>query len=158
MEKEKKKKKKGSYGKVFGFCVVAGGIIALVSMFGFGGGGGWGLFGGNGGSGNGEGNGTNGGTNTEAHAPYTEQGNENETPYEDEPNGDTAYNEPTTQIITVTHDRIYHGDQEITAGELEQIIDELNQPGVTWQLVDYRAYVEPLELVKSILRDNGIDF
>jgi len=150
MENEKKKKK-GAYGKVLGFCIIVGGIAALLGWLGVGGG--LGLFGGNG---NGDNvNGTSNGAGAGDYAPY-EQDADYEEPPEDDVGNDFVYEEPHLFTIRVVYDRIYHGDEPISLEQLEEIIDETDHPGAEWELVDERAYVGYLDLVRALMESRGI--
>jgi len=159
MEKEKKKKKKGSYGKVLGSCIVAGCVILLASMLGFGGGSGWGPFGGgNGNGGNGNGNGTTGTNATENYAANPEQDNEQDNqvdpPPENETNENGANGEPVAPFIRIEYDRIYHGDVHVE--DFEQFVAGLDVLRVE---LDYdHAYVGTSDFVKATLRDHGIEY
>jgi len=153
----KEKKKKGNYGKVLGFCTAVACIAALLGWgiggdgFGLGGGG---LGFGGGGNGNG-GNGTNGG--------YVSQ-NEDQPPYSNEagegPINENGYTNGATEavrIIRVVRDDIFHGDNLVTLGELEYILDELHSPYYGWELVDEQAISEVYDSVLSLMLERGID-
>jgi len=149
MAKTGKKKKKG-YGKVLGFCVIAGCLAALFWGAGY-----FGLGGGILPWGQSEGGNGNGG--------YTEQNNQEEA----QPPGDTseAPDAPDNGeeiapelLIRVARDMVYHGERQITIDELVPLLEELNRPGYVWELHDDQAIVETYDNVKALMRENGIEF
>ena len=147
----KEKKKKSSYGKVLGFCIIVGCLAAFLAWltgggFGFGG---IGLPFGLGGNGNGNG----GGYATDNGAPP--QDDQNYSAYE--PGGYDTPEEPEL-LIRVVQNTIYHGEREITIDDLVPLFEELNQPGLIWELRDEQAILETYENVKAILLENEIVF
>ena len=160
-----KKKKKGNYGKVLGFC----GVVACAALlfawlggsgFGFGGGGGFGLpFGGSGNNGNGGGygDGTNGGYTSYPPSDYTPPNGTNGGGENGE-SGENGADEDVELVIRVVNNRIYHGENEITLDELVPLLEELNQPGAIWELRDEQAIMETYELVRAIMHENEILF
>ena len=151
MAKKDKKKKKG-YGKVFGFCVVVGCIAALLWGAGhFGLGGGilpWGQIE----SGNGNGGYTGQTNQPQDEAPPPQE--TNEAPYEPGNDDESA----PELLIRVSRDIIYHGEQQISIDDLVPLLEQLNQPGYVWELHDDQAIVETYENVKTLMRENGIEF
>ena len=143
----KEKKKKGSYGKVLGFCVIVGCVAAFLAWFG--GDFGWPFGLGDSGSGS---NGNGSGYTAENDYPAVQDNG----PSAGNDTGDT-YTEPEL-LIRIAGNTIYHGEQEITIGELAQILDELNQPGFVWELRDEQAIMETYENVKALLVENDIGF
>jgi len=161
MEKEKKKKKKGPYGKVLGFCILAGCVAALLGAFGSGGlGSGLWPFG-DSGSGNNSDSGTNGASSTEE---YTPENNAADTPQENEASDNAAVYEPEAPeepaaaglVIRVYRDTIFHGDEEIDIEGLEQIIEELNYDGADWELVEEQSLEYTRNLVLATMEAAGI--
>jgi len=137
-----KKKKKGSYGKVLGYCTAVGCTALLVAWL-FGDGIGFGL-GGPGGGSNG-GNGTNGGYSAPQDETYhvvVTPGGQDEP--DDQQQEDTAIPEPEVPvlIIRVVNSDIYHGDDAITLDDLGRLFDDINQPGFLWELHDEYAIME----------------
>ncbi|MCL2527474.1 MAG: hypothetical protein FWE42_03565 [Defluviitaleaceae bacterium] len=161
METEKKKKKKkGAYGKVLGFCVLASCAALVLAFFGgdgfgFGGGSGFGL-GGPGGNGNGTANGTSGSGYSQGE--YVPGDN-----YEDDNNQENGSDgvindEPVNLTIRVSGNNIYHDQDEVTSYELIRLFEEVNQPGLIWELVDDQAIHETLVTVRALMNENGVDF
>jgi len=154
----KEKKKKGSYGKVLGFCTV---VACLAALLGWGfGGDGFGLGGGGFGFGGSNGNGGNDNSNGGSYAEYNTDYN----PYQNEPYDDTdgsgytnGMHTEVVRVIRVVRDSIYHGEQEITIGELEQILDELGGQNHEWELVDEQAISETYDNVLALMLGRGID-
>ena len=155
---EKKKKKKGHYGKVLGFCAVVGCAAFLLSMLGGGGGFGFGLPWA-GGNGNGNGNGSNGGGyEANGYQPSTDYETTNgENGYAYDENGNGAPVEPVL-IIRVVGNDIYHGYEPITLDDLVPLLEEINQPGYVWELRDVQAIMETYDNVKVLMEENGISF
>jgi len=163
--KVKKKKKKGAYGKVLGFCVLAGCVAALLGWlgsggFGFGGGSGFGLPWGQQGEGNGSGGDGNAGSG------YVQQNNENNdeetnneaSGYDPYQNGGGVADEGINLTIRVSGNTIYHGEDEVSSYALIRLFEGINQPGFVWELVDDQAILETLENVRMLMRENGVDF
>ncbi|MCL2362618.1 MAG: hypothetical protein FWC73_12505 [Defluviitaleaceae bacterium] len=157
MAKEKKKKK-GSYGKVLGYCVAVGCVAALLAIFGGGlgfGGGGFGLpFGG----GSGGSNGGNGTGYTNDSIIQNDDPEESDDTNNHEISEDGAFEESAILTIRVVNNRIYHGEDEITIDELVQLFDDLNYPDATWELRDEQAIMETFENVQALMRENGISY
>ena len=159
---KKEKKKKGNYGKVLGFCAVVACLAALLG-WGFGGNGfglGTGGFGPFGGSGDG-----NGGDNDtgSGYTEYTENQTANEDPNAnpdeaDYQNGDTnGAAIEVVRTIRVVRDDIFHGQQQVTIGELEYILDELYSPNEEWEIVDEQAISEVFDAVLALMIERGIN-
>jgi len=152
-----KKKKKGSYGKVVGFCVAVGCVATLLAILGGGfglGGGGFGLpFGGNGSGSN------NGTTNNNGYANEPTNNDESqEDSYDYEISEDSVFEEPIELVIVVAYNRIYHNQQEVTLDELVLLLNDLNDPNFTWELIDEQAILETLENVQALMRENDIAY
>ena len=152
-----KKKKKGSYGKVLGFCVIVGCVAAL--LFGAGH---FGLGGGFLPCGQGDG-GIRGDRiggipvqylPPETPAPASQEAND--TPGQPG-EGEDGYQVPELSI-RITRDRIYHDGQEIDMDGLLQTLEALNQPGDIWEVHDDQAIVQVYDDVIALLRENGIEF
>ena len=164
--KEEKKKKK-SYGKVIGFCVVVA-IIASLFGWGFGGGGGWPWARGNNGRGDGRyetsGNYDNGDgyqTDNGYVGDGADNGNADDYYTQPDENGLTDAPEPPPElVIRVSEGLIFHGDSEddITLARLEELLLELNQPGDIWELRDEQSVVEVFANVRALLAELGIDY
>jgi len=160
MAEEKKKKKKGNYGKVAGYCVVVGCAAALLAWLV--GDGGFGFGEGFGGLGGGQGqNGANGGYNAyqeQAYNPDVVAGEQHEP--EDEHINDPNIPEPELPvlIIRVVNNNIYHGDDPISTDDLVRLFEDINQPGFVWELRDEQAIMETYENVKVLMNENGIVF
>ena len=172
---EKKKKKKGAYGKVLGFCVLAGGIAAVLAWLGsgglgFGGGGGFGLpWGqGNGNSSGGDSYNGNGAYYSSPGGDYQDingdgvsennnQSDVNETGNNEASEYEGGANEaPPLLVISVVGNTIFHGDDEITIDEMVRLFDDINQPGFTWELRDEQAIMETFETVRTLMLENGV--
>jgi len=151
-----KKKKKNSYGKAVGFCVIVGCVAALLWGAGnFGLGGGilpWGQS--NGGNGDGNGNGGYAQQNNQPQDETPPQENENEEPG-DEGEGDEA---APVLVIRVVRDTVYHGENQISIDELTPILEQINQPGDIWELHNVQAIAETFNQVEEIMRDVGVNF
>jgi len=166
MANEGKKKKKGSYGKVLGYCVAVSCVAALLAVLGGGfglGGGGFGLPWGSGnGSGNANGNGTNGSGYTNETTTQTNDPDETDASGDYYDNNDHeisengAFDEPVELLIRVVNDRIYHIEREVTLEELVSLFEGLNSPDATWELRDEQAIMETFENVQALMRENGV--
>jgi len=153
-----KKKKKGSYGKVLGTCVVGGCIVALLALFGGNFDIGWPLGGGGGGNGNGgQTNGGNGYTNQDTyHDPtYT---NDEEAPGYDDQNQNGQNDGEVELVIRVVGNTIYHVDTEVELNDLVGLLERYNRPGARWELHDEQAIMETFELVEMLMRENMINY
>ena len=167
--KPKKKKSNSAYYKVAAACVAVVCILgALAFLFGDGGfglGDGFGGIGGRGGDSNNGGshyagqNDVNGEETTSTETDTAGQETEdNEYDPEQDPEDDTTVVEPPVLVIRVVSNTIYHGEQEVTIDELVQIFDEINQPGLTWELRDEQAIMETFANVRALMNEHGILF
>ena len=149
-----KKKKKGSYGKVLGFCIIVGCVAVLFNWLGgagFGIGGDFGLPFGLGSDGN--------GSNSSGYAAENDNNLTQDvgTTSSEEPDDDDAAIEPEL-LIRVVYNRIYHGELEITIEEFTQLLEDINQADLVWELRDEHAIMETYENVRTLMQDNGIVF
>jgi len=158
MAKEKKKKK-GSYGKVAGFCVVGGCLIALLAFFGDG----IGLGGGDGGFNpfdrNNQGNGSEivGESNDNNVPDETANSGDNEG-QTNENDANTSDTEAVVLTIRIEQDTIYLDDAEVSREELVVIVEQHFNTGAAWDLYGERGFLETTEAVRAILRENGAAF
>ena len=160
MAKEKKKKK-GNYGKVLGFCVVVGCAAALLAWimgdggFGFGDG-----FGGIGGSGpGGNGNGSNGTVQEGQYDPPADTTATETSDDDDRTIQEIEFvAEPLVLIIRVVNNLIYHGDNEVTLDDLAILFNEVSHQDLMWELRDEQAIMETYENVIALMQEHGIAF